>query len=45
MLWFAPDLPARLFALSAARGALFFDLPQPGLAKQDDHAVSTKVNE
>jgi len=45
MLWFAPDLPARIFALSAARGALFFDLPQPDLAKQDDHAVSTKVNE
>ena len=45
MLWFAPDLPARIFALSAARGALFFDLPQPDLAQQDDHAVSTKVNE
>jgi photosystem II stability/assembly factor-like uncharacterized protein len=45
MLWFAPDLPARIFALSAARGALFFDLPQPDSAKQDDHAVSTKVNE
>jgi photosystem II stability/assembly factor-like uncharacterized protein len=45
MLWFAPDLPARIFALSAARGALFFDLPEPDLAKQDDHAVSTKVNE
>jgi photosystem II stability/assembly factor-like uncharacterized protein len=45
MLWFAPDLPARIFALSAARGALFFDLPAPDLAQQDDHAVSTKVNE
>jgi photosystem II stability/assembly factor-like uncharacterized protein len=45
MLWFAPDLPARIFALSAARGALFFDLPQPDLAQQDDHAVFTKVNE
>jgi photosystem II stability/assembly factor-like uncharacterized protein len=45
MLWFAPDLPARIFALSAARGALFFDLPQPELATQGDHAVSTKVNE
>jgi photosystem II stability/assembly factor-like uncharacterized protein len=44
MLWFAPDLPARIFALSAARGALFFDLPQPDLATQSDHAVSSKVN-
>jgi photosystem II stability/assembly factor-like uncharacterized protein len=45
MLWFARDLPARIFALSAARGALFFDLPQPDLAKQSDQAVSSKVNE
>ena len=44
MLWFAPDLPARIFALSAARGALFFDLPQPDLVRQGDHAVSSKVN-
>jgi hypothetical protein len=43
MLWFAPDLPARIFALSAARGALFFDLPQPDLAKQADQAVSSRV--
>ena len=43
-LWFTPDLPARIFALSPARGALFFDLPQPDLAKQGDHAVSSKVN-
>ncbi len=45
MLWFARDLPARIFALSAARGALFFDLPQPDTAQQSDHAVSSKTNE
>ncbi len=39
MLWFAPDLPQRIFALSAARGALVFDLPQATVAQQDDHAV------
>jgi photosystem II stability/assembly factor-like uncharacterized protein len=38
MLWFAPDLPQRIFALSAARGALVFDLPQATVAQQD-HAV------
>ncbi len=27
-LWFAPDLPRRMFALTTARGALVFDLPQ-----------------
>ena len=44
MLWFAPDLPARIFALSAARGALFFDLPQPNVTTQGDTAVSSKIN-
>jgi photosystem II stability/assembly factor-like uncharacterized protein len=44
MLWFTPDLPARIFALSAARGALFFDLPQPDLGTQGEHAVSSKTN-
>jgi len=39
MLWFAPDLPRRIFALSTARGALVFDLPQATVAQQDDHAV------
>jgi photosystem II stability/assembly factor-like uncharacterized protein len=39
MLWFAPDLPRRIFALSAARGALVFDLPQAAAARKDDHAV------
>ena len=43
-LWFAPDLPARIFALSAARGALFFDLPQPDLAKQGEQTVSSSVS-
>jgi photosystem II stability/assembly factor-like uncharacterized protein len=41
MLWFAPDLPQRIFALSAARGALVFDLPQATVARQDDRAVIT----
>ena len=39
MLWFAPEFPQRIFALSAARGALVFDLPQATVAQQDDHAV------
>jgi photosystem II stability/assembly factor-like uncharacterized protein len=34
-LWFAPDLPGRIFALSPGRGALVFDLPDP-----DDRVVS-----
>lgn len=37
LLWFAPDLPRRIFALSAARGALVFDLPQATVAQQDNH--------
>jgi photosystem II stability/assembly factor-like uncharacterized protein len=41
MLWFAPDLPQRIFALSAARGALVFDLPQATVAQKDDRAVIT----
>jgi photosystem II stability/assembly factor-like uncharacterized protein len=42
MLWFAPDLPRRIFALSAARGALVFDLPQATVAqKNDDHAIAS----
>jgi photosystem II stability/assembly factor-like uncharacterized protein len=39
MLWFAPHLPRRIFALSAERGALVFDLPQATVAQQDDRAV------
>jgi hypothetical protein len=45
MLWFAADLPARLFALSASRGALFFDLSEADHAQQAEPAVSTKANE
>ncbi len=43
-LWFAPDLPRRIFALTAARGALVFDLPQAQTAKQGDHAVTSSSN-
>ena len=39
MLWFAPDLPRRIFALTAARGALVFDLPQATVAQKDDRTV------
>jgi photosystem II stability/assembly factor-like uncharacterized protein len=35
-LWFAPGLPGRIIALSAARGALVFDLPQPDVAARVD---------
>jgi photosystem II stability/assembly factor-like uncharacterized protein len=44
MLWFAPELPRRIFALTTARGALVFDLPQATVAQRDDQAViaSTK---
>jgi photosystem II stability/assembly factor-like uncharacterized protein len=38
-LWFASDLPRRIFALTTARGALVFDLPPAEVAKQADHAV------
>jgi photosystem II stability/assembly factor-like uncharacterized protein len=43
-LWFAPDLPRRIFALTAARGALVFDLPQADVAQQGDHAVISRSN-
>lgn len=39
MLWFAPDLPRRIFALTAARGALVFDLPQATVAQKDGRVV------
>jgi photosystem II stability/assembly factor-like uncharacterized protein len=42
MLWFAPHLPQRIFALSAARGALVFDLPQATVAQQNDRTVIQK---
>ena len=43
-LWFASDLPRRIFALTPARGALVFDLPQAQTAKQGDHAVISSSN-
>ena len=44
-LWLSPDIPGRIFALSAARGALVFDLLQPDVAKQAEHVVSSSKNE
>jgi photosystem II stability/assembly factor-like uncharacterized protein len=44
ILWFAPDLPGRIFALTDARGALVFDLPQAEAAKQGDHAGISSRN-
>jgi photosystem II stability/assembly factor-like uncharacterized protein len=40
-LWLSPDIPSRIFALSAARGALVFDMNQPDVASQAEHVVST----
>ena len=40
-LWLSPDIPGRIFALSAARGALVFDMPRSEAARQADPAVST----
>ena len=40
-LWFAPGLPGRMIALSAARGALVFDLPQQAVGARVD--VDTAV--
>ncbi len=42
VLWFSPDLPRRMFALTTARGTLVFDLPQAEVANQGDHAVISK---
>jgi photosystem II stability/assembly factor-like uncharacterized protein len=41
-LWLAPEIPGRIFALSAARGALVFDMPQSEVAKQSDGVASSK---
>ena len=41
-LWFAPGLPGRMIALSAARGALVFDLPQQDVGARVD--VDTVVS-
>ncbi len=40
-LWFTPGLPGRMIALSAARGALVFDLPQQDVGARVD--VDTAV--
>ena len=41
-LWLSPDIPGRIFALSAARGALFYDLAEPDIAKQAGQTISSK---
>jgi hypothetical protein len=41
-LWLAPEIPGRIFALSAARGALVFDMPEPEVAKQSGGVASSK---
>jgi photosystem II stability/assembly factor-like uncharacterized protein len=40
-LWLSADIPGRMVALSAARGALVFDGEQAGGARQPDQSVST----
>ena len=40
-LWFAPDLPGRMLALSAARGVLVFDLPQQDSGARVDPTKNT----
>ena len=40
-LWLSPDIPGRIFALSAARGALVFDMSQPDVARQPEHVISS----
>ncbi len=42
VLWLAPEIPGRVFALSAARGALVFDLAQAEMAGQVGQVVSSK---
>ncbi len=41
-LWFSPGLPGRILALSAARGALVFDLPPQDLAAQTGNVTSSR---
>jgi len=41
-LWVAPEIPGRIFALSAARGALVFDMPQADVAKQPAGMATSK---
>ncbi|HEV8040127.1 MAG TPA: hypothetical protein VGP62_14765 [Bryobacteraceae bacterium] len=40
-LWLSPDNPGRMVALSAARGALVFDINQAGVVQQTEHVVSS----
>jgi photosystem II stability/assembly factor-like uncharacterized protein len=42
-LWFAPDLPGRILALSAARGVLVFDLPQLDNGTRVDASKNTEI--
>ena len=42
-LWFAPDLPGRMLALSAARGVLVFDLPQLDNGARVDASKNTDI--
>lgn len=39
-LWLSADTPGRMVALSAARGALVFDIDQAGAGLQTDHGIS-----
>jgi photosystem II stability/assembly factor-like uncharacterized protein len=40
-LWLSADIPGRMIALSAARGALVFDIDQAGAALKTDHVISS----
>jgi photosystem II stability/assembly factor-like uncharacterized protein len=42
-LWFAPGLPERMLALSAARGVLVFDLPQHDSGARVDADKNTEI--
>ena len=42
-LWFAPDLPGRILALSAARGVLVFDLPQLDNGTRVDASKNSEI--
>lgn len=42
-LWFAPDLPGRMLALSAARGVFVFDLPQLDSGARVDANKNTEI--
>ena len=40
-LWLSPDNPGRMVALSAARGALVFDIDKAGVVQPTEHVVSS----